>query len=190
MRLTWTREGRTFEAVEPARAMVELHADTLLRWYSARENAAMMNGSGTMTRGDVIEFWDGLRNGGGRGFLSFVDGTLVGDMDVRAIREGTGEFAIMIGDAASKGRGLGKTLGRMIHVFAFRDLGLERIYVSPRRDNTRILALEAFLGYARDDGTEAKARADRDPDCDTYSIGRDDFRRRHEDAWREVRAEG
>ena len=186
MRLAWKQDGRSFEAIEPDAEAIERHADTLLLWYNARENAAMMNGSGTMSRADVVDFWRGLRHGGAHGFLSFIDGALAGDMDLRAVRGATAEFAIMIGDSANKGRGIGKALARMIHVFAFRDLGLERIFVSPRRDNGRVLALEAFLGYARDDGEEARERADDDSACETYSLGRDEFRRRHEAAWREV----
>jgi RimJ/RimL family protein N-acetyltransferase len=186
MRLAWKEQGRPFEAVEPDAPMVEEHADTLLRWYNARENASMMNGSGAMSRADVLEFWRELRSSGAHGFLSFVGGALVGDMDIRAIRGRSGEFAIMIGDDANKGRGIGKALARMIHVFAFRELGIERLFVSPRRDNVRVLALEAFLGYQRDDGPEARERADEDPSCATYSLAGDEFRRRHEDAWREV----
>lgn len=186
MRLVWQENGRSLEATEPDAALVERHAATLLAWYNARENAAMMNGSGAMTLADVLDFWRELREGRGRGFLSFAGGRLVGDMDLRAVRGATGEFAIMIGDDASKGRGLGKAFARMIHVFAFRDVGLERVFVSPRRDNTRVLALEAFLGYAPDDGPEARERADDDPDCATYSLARDVFRRLHDDAWREV----
>lgn len=186
MRLGWTESDRSFEAVEPDAELVERHADALLLWYNSRENAAMMNGSGLMSRDDVVEFWRELREGGAHGFLAFVDGALVGDMDIRAIRGATGEFAIMIGDAESKGRGIGKTFARMIHVCAFRDLGLERLFVCPRRDNARVHALNAFLGYTRDDGEEARARSDLDPDSDMYSLGRDTFRGRHEDAWREV----
>jgi RimJ/RimL family protein N-acetyltransferase len=188
MRLAWRKSGCSFDAIRATPAMIDEHADTLLAWYNAGENAAFMNGSGRMSRADVLDFWRDLREGSAHGFLTFSAGLLVGDMDIRGIRDGGGEFAIMIGAAASKGRGLGKAFARMLHVFAFRDLALERLYVSPRRDNARVLALEAFLGYARDDGAEAMARADADPACDTYSIDADRFRTRHEDAWREVEA--
>ena len=72
----------------------------------------------------------------------------------------------------------------IVHVYAFRELGLERIYVPPRRDNVRVHALNAFLGYARDDGERARAYAD--ADSDAYSLGAETFRARHGDAWREV----
>ena len=187
MRLLWTDAGRSLEAIAPDSETVDRHADTLLRWYNAPANASMMNGSGTMSRLDVVHFWRELREGGAHGFLSFAEGALVGDMDLREVRGTTAEFAIMIGDVASKGRGLGKAFASMIHVFAFRELGLDRIFVAPRRDNARVLALEAFLGYARDDGDEARARSAGEAGCDTYSLGRDEFRRRHEGAWCEVR---
>jgi RimJ/RimL family protein N-acetyltransferase len=186
VRLAWSREGRSFEALEPDADLVERHAEALLAWYNAAENASMMNGSGTMSREDVLDFWRDLRAGGGRGFLSFVDGDLVGDMDIRNIRGRTGEFAIMIGGAATKGRGLGKVLGQMIHVHAFRDVALERVYVCPRTDNTRVIALEAFLGYEPDDSAEARVYGAGEIGCRTYSLSAATFRERHGGAWREV----
>jgi RimJ/RimL family protein N-acetyltransferase len=189
VRLAWSREGRSFEALEPDADLVERHADTLRAWYNAAENASMMTGSGTMTREDVLDFWRGLREGAGRGFLSFVDGDLVGDMDIRNVRGRAGEFAIMIGAAATKGRGLGKVLGQMIHVHAFRDLDLERVYVCPRTDNTRVLRLEAFLGYAPDDSAEARVYGAGEVGCRTYSLSAAAFRERHAVAWRDVAME-
>ena len=185
-RLTWVRDGQRFDIVAPDHALVVLHADALLAWYNAPDNASMMEGSGAMTRDDVIEFWTTLQDGGGYGFLAFVDGRLVGDADVRGIEGSVGEFAIMIGDSRDKGRGIGKTIARMVHVFAYREIGLERLYVPPRRDNAPVHALNAFLGYERDDSPAARAFAD-SPHCDTYSMGAETFRRLHADAWAEVR---
>lgn len=186
-RLTWNREGQRFDIVAPDSALVERHAEALLAWYNAPANASMMEGSGTMTRDDVLDFWATLQVDGGRGFFAFVDGRLVGDADLRGIEGGIGEFAIMIGETRDKGRGIGKTIARMVHVFAFRELGLERLYVPPRRDNAPVHALNAFLGYERDDSETARAFAD-SPHCDTYSLGAAAFRARHPDAWAGVLA--
>lgn len=175
------------EAIEPDAVLVEQHASELCRWYNAHDNASMMGGSGPMSREDVLDFWRDLRNAGGRGFLGFADGVLVGDGDLRGIHDGRAEFAVMIGNASEKGRGLGRTLALMIHVFGFRDLGLERVFVSPRRDNRRVHALNAWLGYERDDGEEARAYADED--SDPYSLSRERFLELHEAAWRDVRLE-
>ncbi len=188
-RLLWTAGGRSLSAIEPDAALVSVHASVLCGWYNAAENAAMMDGSGTMSTADVIEFWRELREDGGHGFLGFEGEELIGDADLRGLRTTeagrVGEFAIMIGDPKAKGRGLGRTLATMIHVFAFRELGLVRIYVPPRRDNARVHALNAFLGYQRDESATAKTYAD-GPDCVTYSLDRETFRARHTEAWRSI----
>lgn len=188
IRLAWSREGRSFEAIEPDVELLERHADTLRDWYNAPENAVMMEGSGSMSREDVLDFWHDLRARGGRGFLGFVDGVLVGDADIRGRRRGTAEFAVMIGAADQKGRGVGRTIAQLVHVFAFRELRLKRIYVPPRRDNARVHALNAFLGYERDDSEAARRFAD-SPDSETYSLPAGVFRLKHPEAWREVAAE-
>ncbi len=145
----------------------------------------MMDGSGVMSRDDVLDFWGDLSAAGGRGFFAFLDGKLVGDADLRGLRNRTAEFALMIGDAKHKGRGIGRRLAQMIHVFGFRDLGLERIYVPPRRDNARVHALNAFLGYERDESDAARVFVD-SPDCETFSLSAKAFRDRHGRPWREV----
>lgn len=189
--LRWTRDGHRFEAIEPGPDLVERHADILRDWYNAHDNASMMDGSGAMTREDVLEFWASMRERGARGFLGFCDGELIGDGDVRGVRDGAAEFAVMIGGAAHKGRGLGRTLSLLIHVFAFRELGLARIYVPPRKDNERVHALNRFLGYVRDESEAAQTYAD-GPESETYSLDRATFAALHADAYREVeaRAEG
>ena len=188
VRLAWSVGGRSFEAIEPDRELVLEHAAKLVGWYNAPANASMMDSSGRMSHADVVDFWRELRNSGGRGFLGFMSGELVGDADVRGMRDGAGEFAIMIGAQAQQGRGLGRALASMIHVFAFRELGLERLFVPPRIDNWRVHALNRFLGYGRDDSLAARAYAD-GPKSETYSISASTFRALHSDAWNGVVAE-
>lgn len=184
-RLRWARGGNIFEALEPDATLVCEHASTLARWYNARDNASMMGGSGTMTPGDVVDFYRELADGGGRGFLSFADGALVGDMDLRSMRGDTAEFAVMIGDSARKGQGLGGVLASMIHVFAFRELGLARVYVQPRKENVVVQRLERRLGYEPDGSAEARSHAD-DDDSITMSISSEAFRAKNAEAWAEV----
>lgn len=188
VRLAWGPGGRAFEAIEPDEALIARHAEQLGAWYNAPENATMMDGSGAMSRADVVDFWRELRRCGGRGFLASCDGVLVGDADLRRIDGGAAEFALMIGPASRKGQGLGRALAVMVHVFAFRELGLDRVYVPPRRDNLRVHALNAFLGYERDESAVARAFAD-GPDCETHSLSAAKFRAMHEDAWRDVVSE-
>lgn len=187
--LSWVKDGVSLVAVEPDEALVASHADRLTRWYNAPENASMMGGSGSMTDDDTREYWAELRANGGRGFLFFVGGVLTGDADLRSFGEAPlgafAEFAIMIGDSAQKGRGLGRALAEMVHVFAFRELGLARVYGQPKPENVRVRRMEAGIGYERDDGPIARSIADDDQSL-TQSIGPDAFRERCGAAWREV----
>ncbi|MBX3191499.1 MAG: GNAT family N-acetyltransferase [Labilithrix sp.] len=184
----WRRDGRLFEAIEPDGATVTEHAPALARWYNTKENASMMGGSGDMTLDDVATFYRELADGGGHGFLCFVDGLLVGDMDLRSVRASSAEFAVMIGASTTKGRGLGRTFATMIHVFAFRDLRLARIYVQPKRENIAVQRLELRLGYTLDDSPEARSHAD-DDDVITMSITSPVFRATNPDAWFAVELE-
>ena len=81
---------------------------------------------------------------------------------------------------------LGATFATMLHVFAFRDLGLERIYVQPKRENVRVQRLERSLGYTPDDSPEALSHADAGDDVITMSISADTFRAGHAEAWANV----
>lgn len=184
-RLRWRVDGCLYEAITADVGAVTPHAATLARWYNANENASMMGGSGTMTLDDVVSFYRELADGGGHGFLCFVDGELVGDMDLRSMRASSAEFAVMIGDSVRKGRGLGRTFATMIHVFAFRDLGLARVYVQPKKENVAVQRLERRLGYTLDDSPEARSHAD-DDDVITMSLTSAGFRETNPEAWNDV----
>lgn len=184
-RLTWHRDGLHFEAVLANPPELAQHAEKLRDWYNAPANVAMMGGSGTMTVKDVTDFWHELFAAGGRGFLNFVDGQLVGDMDLRGVTASHAEFAIMIGDVESQGRGLGRTFAAMMHVHAFRDLHFERLFVPPRRSNERVHRLNDWLGYHLDESERASRFAD-EPDCVVSSLDAETFRHRHPATWAEV----
>lgn len=185
VRLAWPADNRLVEAIEPDEDLVERNAERLRDWYNDPDNASMMDGCGTMSTEDVVDFWRTLRNDRGRGFFAFENGVLVGDADLRQVRDGAAEFALMIGPAEAKGRGVGRALAILVHVFAFRELGLPRLFVPPRRDNVRVHALNRFLGYEPDDGQLARAFGD-EPSCQTYSLSARAFREKHAAAWCEV----
>jgi RimJ/RimL family protein N-acetyltransferase len=184
--LTYARNGLSFVATEVDDATLQQHARRLRDWYNAAENASMMGGATDTEDTDVLDFVRDLRASGGHWFLLFVDGAPVGDMDLRSVTERSAEFAIMVGDTARKGQGLGATFATMLHVFAFRDLALERIYVQPKRENVRVQRLERSLGYEPDDSPEARSHADDGDDVVTMSIAADVFRGKHPSAWEDV----
>ena len=63
-------------------------------------------------------------------FLLTCDDTLVGDADLRHIVDDTAEVAIMIGDRARQGQGLGTGFAILLHAFAFQTLGLLCTYAA------------------------------------------------------------
>lgn len=186
--LAWHSHDPSLRAIEPDEALVRRHASTLAGWYNASENATMMGAGAVMSEDDVIDFWRELRQGGARGFLCFSGEALVGDMDLRGeLARGHAEFAIMIGETREKGRGLGLAFATMIHVFAFRDLGLGRIYVTPKTENERVQRLNRRLGYVRDDGPLARSFLEPgDDESESQSIGEAELRSALPAAWTEV----
>lgn len=172
-------------AVEPDPERLATAAPALREWYNHRGNAAMMGGATDMTVADVIGFWADLRERGGRGFLTYVDDVLVGDMDLREVTNVAAEFAILVGSDAQKGRGLGTSLGAMLHVFAFRALGLEVVYTQMKRENARMQRVARALGYVDDASAAARRYAD-DDGCLAMSLTRDAFVGAQPEAWRAV----
>jgi RimJ/RimL family protein N-acetyltransferase len=183
--LTHPTHDVRLRAVEPDEALVAAHAEQLCAWYNGAINADMMGASSAMTVAEVREFWADLGASGARAFLCFVGDTLVGDMDLRGdLSAGHAEFAILIGDEGTKGRGLGLAFATMIHVFAFRDLGLGRIYVTPKAKNERVQRLNRKLGYVRDDGELARSFLEAgDVESESQSVGPEELRAAIGAAW-------
>ena len=106
--------------------------------------------------------------------LLWQQGVLAGDADFRNIRGGTAEFAILIGNRGTQGRGIGTRFAVILHVFAFRILRLARVYVSIIPSNAASRRLFEKLGYQIDDSPEARDTIDEDSDV-TMSIDQDRF---------------
>jgi RimJ/RimL family protein N-acetyltransferase len=187
MELRWQREGVLYRAIEPSHALLTEHGDTLRDWYNLPQNAAMMGNTVEMSRDEVIEYWSTVADRAARGFLLFVDDALAGDAELRNITSDRAEFSLMIGALAEQGRGLGATFAAMLHVFAFRVLGIERVYVQPKPENVRVQRMELRLGYAIDNSPEARALVDDERDI-TMSITRDVFAEHNADAWHNVQS--
>jgi RimJ/RimL family protein N-acetyltransferase len=66
----------------------------------------------------------------------------------------------------------------MLHAFAFRALGLARLYVTIVPENGASLRVFAKLGYGDDASETARAFAD-DPRDVSLSLARDSFERAH-----------
>jgi len=186
-RIEWSTESGALVAAEPLLADVAGQAAFLAAAYSAPENARLMGHPEPFSAADVVEHYAALLAEGGRPFLLYLDGKLVGDADLRGIRDGAAEFAFMIAARDLQGRGLGTKFALMIHAFAFSTLELERLYVSVAPENHASRRVFEKLGYRVDGGAEARSFADEPGDV-TLAIRRASFLQAHADVLAEIQA--
>src|SRR3954468_23076770 len=173
----WAQGAEALTAVEPTDDELRGAAPVLAASYNDSHNRVMMgHDDEPHTAGDVVAYYEQLRIEGGRPFLLYMNGALMGDADFRNIGDISGEFAIMIGRRASQGRGLGTRFALMLHAFGYDVLGLERIYISVIPANTASRRLFEKLGYQPDDSPEARALIDEETDL-TMSLARSAFDR-------------
>ena len=162
--VTWrpTGEPAVFQATEPTDAEITQHAATLAQAYNDPHNAPLMGATEAMTSTDVVTHYTAMNAAGARQFHLFVDGTLVGDADLRNFDPlaHTCEFAFMIAQRGTQGRGVGTRFALMIHHLAFTQLGVERIYVAIVPANHASHRVMAKLGYQIDASAAARASAD------------------------------
>jgi RimJ/RimL family protein N-acetyltransferase len=180
-------DGERLLAIEPTGDELAAAAPALAAFYNDPHNRRMLANTITLTAADVLTSYYELRAAGGRPFLLFADGRLVGDGDLRHLdvdteanrgarktEKKTGEIAILVGERTSQGRGLGTRLAVMLHAFAFQILDLGQIYASILPANAASLRLFARLGYLSDDSPAARAFAD-EPDDVTLAVTRARF---------------
>jgi RimJ/RimL family protein N-acetyltransferase len=163
---------------EPTRAEVVGAAPRLAAFYNEPHNQAMLAHEDALSVKDVVAHYRGLAAEGARAFLLEVDGRLVGDGDLRRLEPDRAEVAILIGERAVQGKGLGTRFGVMLHAFAFRTLALRRLYASIIPANAASLRLFAKLGYERDDTPAARRYID-EPDDVTLSLTAERFEGLH-----------
>jgi RimJ/RimL family protein N-acetyltransferase len=111
-------------------------------------------------------------------FLLEQDGVLVGDADFRKFDAESAEYAIMIGARNLQGRGLGRKFTTMLHAWAFRRLGLDRVYVTILPSNHASVRLFEHLGYEPDSSPRARSLIDEESDV-TLSVSRSIFEFRY-----------
>ena len=168
----WAQGAEVLTAVEPTCDELRGAAPVLAASYNDSHNRVMMgHDDEPHTAGDVVAYYEQLRIEGGRPFLLYMNGVLMGDADFRNIGDISGEFAIMIGGRASQGRGLGTRFALMLHAFGYDVLGLERIYISVIPANAASRRLFEKLGYQPDDSPQARALIDEETDL-TMSLAR------------------
>jgi len=187
--IRWSAEhrhrGELLRALEPTVDEVRAAAPALASFYNAPYNRRMMANTISMSAEDVVASFTELGAEGGHPFLLYAGERLVGDGDLRHLDlcAGAAEVAVLVGDRASQGRGLGTRFTALLHAFGFQVLGLERIYASILPANEPSLRLFAKLGHAPDASEAARSFTDEPGDV-TLSVSRATF----ESATRELLA--
>jgi RimJ/RimL family protein N-acetyltransferase len=170
--------GDRLRAREPTPAEVATAAPRLASFYNEPHNQAMLSHEDALTVADVASHYRGLAREHARAFLLELDGLLVGDADLRHVEADRAEVAILIGERSIQGKGLGTRFGVMLHAFAFRTLGLRRLYATIIPANAASLRLFEKLGYARDDAPDARRYVDA-PDDVALSLTPERFESLH-----------
>jgi RimJ/RimL family protein N-acetyltransferase len=174
----WWRDGEAELRIgEPTAAEVTAVAPRLTAFYNEPHNKRLLANTLDLTAQDVSDFYRQVRADGGHTLLLWRDGVLMGDADFRRVdaAAGTAEFAILIGERAAQGQGMGTRFATMAHALIFATLPLARVYVSIVAGNAASLRLFQKLGYQRDDSPQARAGADDATDV-TLSVTRAAFR--------------
>ena len=107
-------------------------------------------------------------------------GKLIGATSLRAIdwvvRQA--RFGMMIGDAASRGRGYGREILDQVLDFAFRDINLERVYLEVAAFNVPAIRLYRSAGFVQEGTLRAHAfRLGKPCDMLVFGLLRTEWRR-------------
>ncbi|MBL0214082.1 MAG: GNAT family N-acetyltransferase [Myxococcales bacterium] len=176
--IEWDTEVGRLTALEPAPQDVMAHAADLAAGYNDPRNVELLGHEEPISEDEVVELYADMIDDGARAFLLFRDGEIVGDGDLRGLRDGAAEFAFMIAAPKHQGKGLGSRFAIMIHAFGFQTLELARIYASVVPHNVASRRVFERMGYQLDDGPEARSFADEPTDI-TFGIDRETFERQH-----------
>jgi RimJ/RimL family protein N-acetyltransferase len=160
--IEWQRDDARLQLIEPTAAEVADAAPVLASFYNEPHNRRLLANTIELTASDVVDVYRDLEAADGHAFLLLRDGVVAGDADLRRVAAagGTAEFALLIGDRALQGQGLGTHFAVMAHALAFATFKLQRLYIAIVADNAGSKRLFEKLGYQRDDTPAARAGAD------------------------------
>jgi RimJ/RimL family protein N-acetyltransferase len=174
--IEWATPSGTLLASEPTPAELAAHAAELARAYNDPANSLLLGHSMTLSAADVVTSYTLIGLNGGRSFLAFQDGVLIGDADLRHAHDGRAEFAFLICSPAAQGKGLGTRLATLVAAFGFQVLALERIYASLLPTNTASRRVFEKIGFSVDDSPVARSLAEAPGDV-VMAIDRQAFAR-------------
>lgn len=177
--ITTDHRGSHLRLYTPNEQEVRRHADQLVHFYNDPHNSAMMDHATDHTAEEIIQWYadtdpDTIR------FLIEADGRLLGDADLRHIdyQRGTAEYAVMIGDRGTQGKGWGTQVSLMVTYFGFTELGLKTIYLTIIPANVAGRRCYEKVGYTLNNSAIAREYMDQ-PDDIVMSLDRSTFTARH-----------
>lgn len=180
------RDGGPLRGFEPTREELSAGAPLLSEYYNEPTNRALMTNEHDYSANDVVLMYERMWEAGGRQFFLACGDTLVGDCDLRNIEHDRAEYAVLVGPRQTQAKGLGTRFSIMVLALAFGRLGLRRVYASIRPENAGSLRMFAKVGYAIDEGPDARRYAEA-PDDVCVSIGPEELGRAYPHALAEVR---
>jgi RimJ/RimL family protein N-acetyltransferase len=186
LRIEWPTPAGTLAAEEPTCEEIARRAREIADAYNDPHNSAMMANTIRFTEADVVANYEAMAAEGARQFFLYDGASFAGDADLRNIGDGAAELAILIAARESQGKGMGTRFAALLHVVAFRELRVERVYVTILPENAASRRMFEKIGHTTDDSARARAFAD-DPRDVSLSIGRADFERTNPAASREVK---
>lgn len=154
--ITADHRGSHLRLYTPTESEVRRHATALARFYNDPHNSAMMDHSSTHTVEDVIEMY-AEPSPHMIPFFIEADGLFLGDADLRSIdrHRRTAEYAVMIGERSTQGKGWGTQISLMATHFAFVELKLQTVYLSIIPANVAGRRAYEKVGYVIDNSPEA-----------------------------------
>ena len=90
-RIDWQTDVGHLAAIEPTLDEVTTHAAQLAAGYNDPRNAELMGHTEPISDDEVVDHYDASFEDGVRSFLLHLDGGLVGDGDLRGLRDGAAE---------------------------------------------------------------------------------------------------
>jgi RimJ/RimL family protein N-acetyltransferase len=170
----------TLRLYEPDRAALQAAAPQLCAFYNEPHNSRMMTNTCRLSTAEVLDHFEDIWRENGRAFLLERGGVLVGDSDFHNLRGGIAEFALLVGNRAVQGEGLGRRYTLMAHALLFRHLGAERAYSVVVPENAGCLRMLDNAGYSLDNSDQARALAESDDEL-ALSLAREGFEERNAD---------
>jgi UDP-4-amino-4,6-dideoxy-N-acetyl-beta-L-altrosamine N-acetyltransferase len=135
------------------RPLAREDAEDVVRWRSDPEVHAEMFSASPPTLEEHLRWFATLAERDDRVEFVIIEngsGRPVGTIGLSSIdrRNRRAEYGIMVGDPGARGRGIGSEASQLLLAYAFRELGLHRVYLHVFQENEPAIRLYSRLGFA------------------------------------------